>query len=90
MACTPHKLVRWAEVNDVNEIILASPYSDPGSLESFNSSSTLQYINSQLIAHGFARPPGLSFEGLAKEDEVRSSKCLLGMLNQRMVHLKCI
>jgi len=47
--------------------------------------STFQYLNSQLVAHGFASAPGLCLDGLANDDSERLSKCLLGMLSQRMV-----
>ncbi|KAH8096923.1 Afadin and alpha-actinin-binding-domain-containing protein [Phellopilus nigrolimitatus] len=83
MACTPRKLVHWGE-NDINEYAFGSPYSEASSSDSINATSTLQYINSQLVAHGFTRSPGVSFEGLSKEDADRLSKCVLGMLSQRM------
>lgn len=47
--------------------------------------STLEYINSQLVAHGFACSPGLSLDGLANDDSERVVKCLLAMLSQRIV-----
>lgn len=84
MACTPRKLVHWSTDNEVNEFVYGSPYSDASS-DSVNATSTLQYINSQLIAHGFAKGPGISVEGLGKDDIERLSKCLLGMLSQRVV-----
>ncbi|KAI5123471.1 hypothetical protein M0805_008841 [Coniferiporia weirii] len=84
MACTPRKLVHWSGENEVNEFVYGSPYSDASSSDSVNASSTLQYINSQLVAHGFARGTGVSFEGLSKEDADRLAKCMLGMLSQRM------
>lgn len=81
MASTPHKLVHWAL--DVSMSDFGSPFSAATSESS--STSSLQYINSQLIAHGFAQSPGLSLEGLAKDDADKVVKCLLGMLSQRIV-----
>ncbi|KAI0954591.1 hypothetical protein AcW1_006435 [Taiwanofungus camphoratus] len=80
MASTPHKLVHWAL--DVSMSDFGSPFSAATSESS--STSSLQYINSQLIAHGFAQSPGLSLEGLAKDDADKVVKCLLGMLSQRI------
>lgn len=81
MAATPKKLVHWAL--DMSFSGFGSPFSDASS-ES-NSTSSLQYINSQLIAHGFTHSPGLSLDGLSKDDSDRVVKCLLGMLTQRVV-----
>lgn len=77
---TPKKLVHWAL--DMSFSGFGSPLSD-ASTEA-NSSSSLQYINSQLIAHGFTHSPGLSLDGLSKEDTDKVVKCLLGMLGQRV------
>lgn len=53
------------------------------------STSSLDYINSQLVAHGFAPTPGLSLDGIANTDLDRVVKCLLGMLSQRVVSPIC-
>lgn len=53
--------------------------------EDYEPSSTLQYVNSQLIAHGFARAPGLSIDGISNEDGQKLVKCIMAMLSQRMV-----
>jgi len=53
--------------------------------EDYEQTSTLQYVNSQLVSHGFARAPGLSLDGLSHADTERVVKCLLGMLSQRIV-----
>ncbi|KAI8996403.1 hypothetical protein BD414DRAFT_199770 [Trametes punicea] len=79
---TPKKLVHWALNASLSE--LGSPFSDSGSSDSCTSTSSLQYINSQLIAHGFTHGPGLSLDGLAKEDADRVVKCILNMLSQRI------
>jgi hypothetical protein len=55
------------------------------SSEDYEPTSTFQYVNSQLVAHGFARSPGLCLDGLANDDIEKLVKCLLGMLSQRMV-----
>ena len=82
MACTPKKLVHWSGENEIAEYSYGSPGSD---VSSVNATSTLQYVNSQLAAHGFSKPPGLSLEGTSREDEEKCVKCLLAMLSQRMV-----
>ena len=85
MAATPapKNSVHWAPSPNL------SPLSDtlsPSSSSSFtSSSSTIQYINSQLISHGFAVPPGLSLDGLSTPDAENVTKCLLSMLSQRVV-----
>ncbi|KIM90284.1 hypothetical protein PILCRDRAFT_84369 [Piloderma croceum F 1598] len=81
MTATPRKLVHWAL--DVSLSQFGSPYSDASS-DSVISTSSLQYINSQLVAHGFAPSPGLSLDGLSNADMERVVKCLLGMLSQRV------
>ncbi|KAI0675899.1 Afadin and alpha-actinin-binding-domain-containing protein [Trametes maxima] len=80
-AMIPKKLVHWALNASLD---LGSPFSDAGSLESCSSTSSLQYINSQLIAHGFTHGEGLSLDGLGKEDTDKVVKCILGMLSQRV------
>ncbi|KAL1678883.1 Afadin and alpha-actinin-binding-domain-containing protein [Schizophyllum commune] len=64
----------------------ASALNSPASNTSteFVSTSSLQYINSQLIAHGFTAPPGLSLDGVASADMEKAVKCLLAMLSQRV------
>lgn len=52
---------------------------------SCTSTSTFQYINSQLVAHGFTTSPGISLEGVSNENMERVTKCLLAMLSQRVV-----
>ena len=85
MAFTPRKSVQFAGDDEVQEFVYGSPYSEGSSTDSINASSTLQYINSQLVAHGFARGSGVSFDGLSKQDADRLSKCMLAMLGQRAV-----
>ncbi|KAG1735884.1 Afadin and alpha-actinin-binding-domain-containing protein [Suillus paluster] len=81
MAATPRKLVHWAL--DVSISDFGSPCSEATSSDSVASTSSLQYINSQLVAHGFTHSPGLSFEGLSNSDTDQLAKCLLAMLSQR-------
>lgn len=50
-----------------------------------NNSATLQYVNSQLISHGYAHQPGISLEGINKEEGEKVVKCFLAMLGQRVV-----
>ncbi|KAJ7066444.1 Afadin and alpha-actinin-binding-domain-containing protein [Mycena amicta] len=68
-----HKGVHWAaepSLSDISSDVLAT--------------SSLEYINSQLVAHGFAPAPGLSLDGIVAADLDRLVKCLLGMLSQRV------
>ncbi|KAJ7140290.1 Afadin and alpha-actinin-binding-domain-containing protein [Mycena crocata] len=78
MATTPKKGVHWG----LDEPSFGSPFSDASS--AMISTSSLDYINSQLVAHGFAPAPGLSLDGIANTDLERAVKCLLGMLSQRV------
>ncbi|KAF7308944.1 hypothetical protein MKEN_01094900 [Mycena kentingensis (nom. inval.)] len=66
------KGVHWdyPSVSDVSSDVLAT--------------SSLDYINSQLVAHGFAPSPGLSLDGIASADLDRVVKCILGLLSQRI------
>ncbi|KAJ7504192.1 Afadin and alpha-actinin-binding-domain-containing protein [Mycena galericulata] len=76
-ADTPKRGVHWG-----NEPSFGSPSSDASS--AMLATSSLDYINSQLVAHGFAPAPGLSLDGLTNADLERTVKCLLGMLSQRV------
>ncbi|KAG8737918.1 hypothetical protein FRC12_016975 [Ceratobasidium sp. 428] len=76
---TPSKKgVRWAF--DVSN----SPFggaAEPSTPET--STSSLAYVNSQIIAHGFARAP-LDLSDLGRDEQNRVVKCVLGMLSQRV------
>ena len=86
---TPKKLVRW-DVNNVSISDFASPSLQNGSMESIMlSTSSLEFINSQLVAHGFTANPGLSLDGTSVDDAQRIVKCLLSMLGQRVVSELC-
>jgi hypothetical protein len=80
---TPRKLVHWGL--DVSISDFGSPCSEATSSDSVASTSSLEYINSQLVAHGFTHSPGLSFEGLSNSDTDQLARCLLAMLSQRVV-----
>ena len=82
MAATPKKLVHWA-LDLAKSPSVGSPGSEDSSTDSC--SSSLPYINSQLIAHGYTHQPGISLDGTSKEDAERVVKCLLSMLSQRIV-----
>ena len=75
------KGVHW-NFDDVSLSELEGP-SDAS--QSFVSTSSLEYVNSQLIAHGFVDSPGLCLDGLANKDSERVLKCFLSLLGQRMV-----
>lgn len=47
----------------------------------------MDYINSQLMAHGFVQSPGIVLGEIASADSERIVKCFLGMLSQRVVRL---
>lgn len=82
---TPKKAVHW-ENNDFSLSHVCSPsFNFSGSMEAIVSTSSLDYINSQLIAHGFIPSPGLVLDGVSNADQERVVKCLFGMLNQRIV-----
>lgn len=84
MSSTPPKrTVQWGQTDILNT--LGSPYSDTNSSETGSPSSTLQYLNSQLVAHGYVSPPGISIVGLTNEDSEKLIKCLMNLLGQRMV-----
>ncbi|KZT07244.1 uncharacterized protein LAESUDRAFT_742987 [Laetiporus sulphureus 93-53] len=80
MDTTPKRLVHWAL--DISFSGLGSPFSEGTSTE-FTSTSSLQYANSQLIAHGFTDIE-LSLDGLGTKDAERVVKCLFSMLSQRV------
>jgi hypothetical protein len=85
MAATPapaqKNTVHWAPSP------VQSPLSDTSSTSttSIYSTSTLHYVNSQLISHGFVLPPGLSLDSLSSAEADGVTKCLLAMLSQRVV-----
>ncbi|KAI0091494.1 Afadin and alpha-actinin-binding-domain-containing protein [Irpex rosettiformis] len=81
MAATPKKLVHWA-LDLAKSPSVDSPGSEGSSTDSC--SSSLPYINSQLIAHGYTHQPGISLDGTSKDDAERVVKCLLSMLSQRI------
>lgn len=87
------KLVHWALETlgspSLPSLKLPGNSEDESSTESSeeNNTATLQYVNSQLLAHGFTYQPGLSLEGTSKEDVEKVLKCLVGMLSQRVVRL---
>ncbi|EKM50715.1 uncharacterized protein PHACADRAFT_213607 [Phanerochaete carnosa HHB-10118-sp] len=83
------KLVHWALETlgspSLPSLKLPGNYEDESSTESSEeSTATLQYVNSQLLAHGFTYQPGLSLEGTSKEEAGKVLKCLVSMLGQRM------
>ena len=84
MAATPRKLVHW-DIDGPSISALNSPFFNNTYESSVVSTSSLEFINSQLVAHGFVPSPGLSLEGISNDDSTRVVKCLLGMLSQRVV-----
>ena len=88
MAATPRKHVQW-DLDGPSISPLNSPFFNNTYESSVVSTSSLEFINSQLVAHGFVPSPGLSLEGISNEDSTRVVKCLLGMLGQRVVGISC-
>ena len=82
MMATPKRGVHW-NFDDISLSELNSP--SGSSTDSFVSTSTLEYANAQLIAHGFVQAPGLCLEGISVKDSEKVVKCLLGLLSQRVV-----
>ncbi|KAJ3810061.1 Afadin and alpha-actinin-binding-domain-containing protein [Lentinula aff. lateritia] len=78
MATPMHKTVHWNSQSPG----IDSP--SQSSEESFVSTSSLQYVNSQLVAHGFTTSSGLSLDGLSKGELDRAVKCFLDLLTQRV------
>ncbi|KAH6915778.1 Afadin and alpha-actinin-binding-domain-containing protein [Coprinopsis sp. MPI-PUGE-AT-0042] len=83
-AATPKRAVHW-DTNYPSPSEFGSPsLGDDDSTASSFAPSTLEYVNSQLIAHGFAPAPGLCLDGASARDSERVVKCLLSLLGQRM------
>ena len=58
-----------------------------GSSSEMGYTSSLQYLNAQLVAHGFAHNPGISLDGLSTSNMESAVKVLLSLMNQRVVRL---
>ena len=58
-----------------------------GNSSEMSYTSSLQYLNSQLVAHGFAHSPGISLDGLSTANTESVVKVLLSLLNQRVVRV---
>lgn len=85
MAAYLKKSVRWDVDGSFSELSsFGSPSSDRSS-DLAVSTSSVEFVNSQLIAHGFTTKPGLALEGLSSTELDRVVRCLMGMLSQRMV-----
>ena len=82
MAATPKRSVHW-NYEDMSFSELSSPGS-AGS-ESFVSTSSLEYANAQLLAHGYVDKAGLCLDGVSNVDSEAVVRCLLKLLGDRMV-----
>jgi len=80
---TPKKSVHWGTNNSFSDTAESLSFA---STSSDTCSSALEYVNAQLVAHGFAPPPGLSLDGISNANAERVSKCLLDLLGQRTVN----
>ena len=78
MATTPvtTRNVQWE--NEVSELSFASPLRDV-------SAQSIQYVNAQLVAHGFTHGAGIRLDALSGKDQQVALKCLVNMLGQRVV-----
>ncbi|EAU90393.2 hypothetical protein CC1G_00777 [Coprinopsis cinerea okayama7 len=83
MAYTPKKSVHW-DMAHPSPSEFSSPSIGNDTSDSFCSTSSLEYVNSQLIAHGFVPAPGLCLDGVSNKDSERVVKCLMSLLSQRM------
>ena len=61
-----------------------------GNSSEMSYTSSLQYLNSQLVAHGFAHSPGISLDGLSTANTESVVKVLLSLLNQRVVRVSVV
>ncbi|KAF8347974.1 Afadin and alpha-actinin-binding-domain-containing protein [Amanita rubescens] len=77
---TPKKFVHWGTNNSFSDTADSLSFA---STSSDTCSSALEYVNAQLVAHGFAPSPGLSLDGISNANAERVSKCLLDLLGQR-------
>ncbi|KAG7094170.1 hypothetical protein E1B28_007780 [Marasmius oreades] len=82
------KLVHWEanspDILNTSDDSLSLSLPNDSTESSFVSTSSLQYVNAQLVAHGFISTPGLSLEGISNEDLNRVTKCLMDLLAQRV------
>ncbi|TEB33294.1 hypothetical protein FA13DRAFT_1731067 [Coprinellus micaceus] len=84
MAATPKRSVHW-NYEDMSFSELSSPGST-GS-ESFASTSSLEYANAQLLAHGYIDKAGLCLDGVSNVDSEAVVRCLLRLLGDRMADM---
>ncbi|KIY63851.1 hypothetical protein CYLTODRAFT_446356 [Cylindrobasidium torrendii FP15055 ss-10] len=78
MATPARKAVQWDQTSPGFSDLSSNASSE------YTSASSLQYINAQLVAHGFVAAPGLSLEGVSNSEQDKTVKCLLDLLGQRM------
>ena len=83
---TPSLQRRTGEMSWMSTDMSATPNTDAdGNSSEMSYTSSLQYLNSQLVAHGFAHNPGISLDGLSTPNTESVVKVLLSLLNQRVV-----
>ena len=73
---TTTRNVHWE--NEASELSFASPLRDV-------SAQSIQYVNAQLVAHGFTHGSGIRLDALPSKDQQVALKCLVNMLGQRVV-----
>ena len=74
MTATPF-LSRVAHLDDVSMSSMGSPVAP----------TSIDYLNGQLVAHGFTHGHGLNLSELRGQDQQMVLKCLSSMLGQRLV-----
>lgn len=91
MASTPKRAVRWGvdaqhQLSPMDSPQFDGTYDgDTSGASSAWTGANLEFLNAQLVAHGFVPSPGLSLDGLDGAESTRVMKCFLALLNQRMV-----
>lgn len=81
MAATPFAM-RAIHFDDVSMSSIGSPFSAAAP-------TSVDYLNAQLVAHGFAHGHGLNLSDLRGKDQQTVLKCLANMLGQRLVSCCC-
>jgi hypothetical protein len=79
MSTTPF-ITRAVQFADISESSFGSPLSGAAP-------TSIDYLNAQLVAHGFTHGNGLNLDDLRGPDQRTVLKCLTNMLGQRLVSL---
>ncbi|PVG00968.1 hypothetical protein CPB86DRAFT_754108 [Serendipita vermifera] len=80
MSATPF-ITRAVQFADISESSFGSPLSGAAP-------TSIDYLNAQLVAHGFTHGNGLNLDDLRGPDQRTALKCLTNMLGQRLEDMK--